>query len=141
MTEATAVDDENVIVDVFSDEAERGKKYFRWINMGDAGNVEGYVAEYVPEEQEILRNGQANFEAVGNPYTYDRGDGGGSMMGIHADNRMNDKQEYTISYRFQIGNPEYSSDVEKQAESSIYLTMQVKCTDKGWKVVSCGLEK
>ena len=43
--------------------------------MGDAGNVEGYIEEYVPLDEDILKNGQANFEAVGSPYTYDWGNG------------------------------------------------------------------
>lgn len=43
--------------------------------MGDAGNIEGYIEAYVPVDEDILKSGQANFEAIGNPYSYDWGSG------------------------------------------------------------------
>lgn len=99
----------------------------------------GYLKQYEEIVRECLVEDYAEEIAL-LPYDYNEL-WGGSIMGIDAGNRMNDKQEFTISYRFQIGNPEYSADAEKQAESSFYLTMQVTCTDNGWKVVSYGLEK
>ncbi len=43
--------------------------------MGDAGNIEGYIEEYISVDEDILKNGQANFDAVNNPYSYDWGSG------------------------------------------------------------------
>jgi len=43
--------------------------------MGDADAVEGYIQDTVEAGVVPVENGTSNFGCVGNPYTYDFGDG------------------------------------------------------------------
>ena len=43
--------------------------------MGDSGNVAGHIESSVNSNEVPTENGQSNFGAVDNPYTYDEGDG------------------------------------------------------------------
>ena len=44
--------------------------------MGDAGCVEGEIQSTVSAGEIPTENGQSNFGGIGNPYTFDSGDGG-----------------------------------------------------------------
>ena len=43
--------------------------------MGDSGAVEGEIASSVESNEIPSQNGESNFGCIGNPYTYDFGDG------------------------------------------------------------------
>ncbi|MBS6395971.1 MAG: hypothetical protein KH452_02285 [Clostridiales bacterium] len=43
--------------------------------MGDSGCIEGHIASSVESTEIPGENGVSNFGCVGNPYTYDDGDG------------------------------------------------------------------